>query len=232
MNPEADSARELYTLACWEQSGVHGDRTCEKLPQAVHCRNCDVFSSRSQELLRREAPAKYLDELTRQLAENDQPAAEVLQSFLVFRIGDEWLALDAQCVVEVVEPRAVRRIPHRSDRRLLGLTNVRGELHLCISLSELLGIERVESKSDATTDRKVQPNPRFVVVQFQQERWAFAVDHVDGIHRVPKGSLEKLPPTVEKSGNYYSESLFSLREQDVAVLSETRLVPALERTVR
>jgi chemotaxis-related protein WspD len=231
MRTELEESRESNPAvdACWSRIGVHGDRSCDKLPQAVHCRNCPVFSTSSQQLLQREAPPDYIDDLTRQLAEPDQATLEETRSFLVFRVGDEWLALDVHCVVEVVEPRRIHRVPHRTDRRLQGVANVRGELHLCISLHELLGIE-----SDTATEPALPAasNPRLVVAQLSQHRWAFSVDEVDGIHRVTRSDLENLPHTVEKSGKYFSESLFPLKGVSVAVLSEMRLIPALERVVR
>jgi chemotaxis-related protein WspD len=231
MRTDLEESRESNSAAdaCWNRIGVHGDRSCDKLTQAVHCRNCPAFSRSSQQLLEREAPQEYIDDLTRQLAESEQDALEETRSFLVFRVGDEWLALDVHCVVEVVEPRIIHRIPHRTDRRLQGVANVRGELHLCISLHELLGIEGGTATALASSTAS---NPRLVVAQLSQQRWAFSVDEVDGIHRITQSALENLPHTVEKSGKYFSESLFQLKGARVAVLSEMRLIPALERVVR
>jgi chemotaxis-related protein WspD len=127
--------------ACWDRIGVRGDRRCVKLATAGHCRNCSVFSEAGQELFDREALPEYLDEWTRQLAAADSAAVADTVSWLLFRVGPEWLALEARCVVEVLSPRPIHRVPHRTNRLLLGLANIRGELQLCASLRELLGIE-------------------------------------------------------------------------------------------
>jgi len=234
MRSEAnDSPRANHVVdACWNHIGVQGDRSCPKLPQAVHCRNCPVFAAGGQQLFEREAPPDYLDEWTRQLVDLDQTAADETRSLLVFRVGGEWLALDARWVIEVVEPRRIHRVPHRTDRLLLGLANIRGELHLCISLRELLGIESAEGDSPPETASPAGSNQRLLVAEHDQNRWVFPVDEVEGVHRVPLSALENLPHTVEKSPRFYSQALFSRETKRVGVLSETRLFQALERTVR
>ena len=145
--------------ACWDRIGVQGDRSCPKLAAAIHCRNCPVFSAAGQQLFEREAPPEYVDECTRRLTAADEVAGSDGHSLLLFRVGPEWLAIDTQAVVEVVEPRPIHRVPHRTDRLLLGLANIRGELHLCISLRELLGIEPTEGDAKSNCRSGILPLP-------------------------------------------------------------------------
>jgi chemotaxis-related protein WspD len=218
--------------ACWNRIGVQGDRSCPRLAEAVHCRNCPVFSSAGQLLFEREAPPEYLDEWTRQLAEVDRGTAGETLALLVFRVGPEWLALEAQAVIEVVSPRRIHSVPHRTDRLLLGLANVRGELQLCISLRELLGIEL--PPADAATESACSDGSkqRFIVAELDQNRWVFPVDEVEGVHRIRADAMNNLPHTVEKSPRHYSQAIICLENKNVGVLSGTRLSQALERTVR
>ncbi len=60
---------------------------------------------------------------------------------LVFRLGDEWLALPVGVLVEVTRPRPPHRVPHRGGL-LAGVVNIRGELHLCVRFDLLLGDHR------------------------------------------------------------------------------------------
>jgi chemotaxis-related protein WspD len=218
--------------ACWRRIGVEGNRSCGKLAQAVHCRNCPVFLAAGQELFDREASAEYLEECTRQLAEAEEPAAAETRSLLMFRIGPEWLSLDAHAVVEVVDSRPIHRVPHRTDRLLLGLANIRGELHMCISLHELLGIESIAPGTTSASTSSASARQRLLVAELGQERWVFPVDEVEGVHRVPADTMEGLPHTVQRSPNYYTEALFSHKSQRIGVLSASRLFQALERIVR
>ena len=206
---------------------MQGDRSCPRLPQAVHCRNCPVFSAAGQQLFEREAPPEYLDEWTRQLAEVDAATATETRRLLVFRIGPEWLALDARAVVEVVEPRRIHRVPHRTDRLLLGLANIRGELQLCISLARVAGDRLGRRSRSPSPPRPPGRRQRLLVAEQDQNRWVFPVDEVEGVHRIPAGAMENLPHTVERSPRYYSQALFSHDNKRVGVLSADAVVPGV-----
>jgi len=239
---ESHSADGEALDACWRRVGVDGDRSCERLNEAVHCRNCSVFSAAGQMLLHRKALPNYLDERTRELAEVEEAAAIETLSLLIFRVGPEWLALLASAVVEVVEPRPIHRVPHRTDRLLLGLANIRGELQLCISLAEMLGIElSAEEKGAAEkgdnprlpeSASSNRPLPRLLVAEHGHDRWVFPVDEVEGVYRLPADAMEDLPHTVEKSPRYYSQALFSHENKRIGLLSATRLFEALGRSIR
>jgi chemotaxis-related protein WspD len=236
--------------ACWNRIGVQGDRSCPKLAVAVHCRNCAVFSDAGQRLFLREAPPEYLDERTQQLAEVDQSDESDKQSLLVFRLGPEWLAIEAAAVTEVVEPRAVHRVPHRTDRLLMGLVNIRGELHLCVSLRELLTIEAAGEAGGSNGAQSVAgptladplrgcpaiigtvPRERLLVTTLGGDAWVFPVDEVEGMHRVSAAAMEDLPHTLQKSPRYYSQALFRHKDARIGVLSPVRLARALENLVR
>ena len=219
--------------ACWNRIGVQGDGSCPTLTQAVHCRNCQVFAAAGQMLFDRDAPPDYVEQWTRQLAEAPASLAAKTLPLLVFRIAGEWLALDACSLVEIVEPRRIHRVPHRTDRHFLGLANIRGELQLCISLREVLGIEGAEEDGAAVNapGKRSGSPPRLLVAHHNRTRWVFPVDEVEGIHRVPETSLEDLPHTVAKSPRFYCRAIFSHHGRRVGLLAEPRLCDALERII-
>jgi chemotaxis-related protein WspD len=220
--------------ACWSRIGADGDRSCPKLPEAIHCRNCSCFSSAGQQLLEREATPDYLAEWTRRLAEADDTEAVDSLPLLIFRIGDEWLAIDARCVIEVVETHRIHGISHRTDRLLLGMANIRGELQLCISLHELLGIEPSDGAAPHVPASCAGPQPqkRLLVAEHNQNRWAFPVDEIEGVQHIPANAMKNLPHTLEKSPRFRSQAVFSHCDRRIGLLSETRLFQALERTIR
>lgn len=220
--------------ACWNRIGVQGDQSCERLPQVVHCRNCPVFSAAGQQLFEREAPLEYLAEWTRWFAEADETAATETRSLLVFRVGAEWLALDVRSAIEVVEPRPVHCVPHRTDRLLLGLVNIRGELQLGISLRELLGIEEEGDSPAGSTPPapSAESKERLLLVEHDQNRWVFPVDEVEGVFRVASVAMGNLPHTVQRSPKFFCQAVFSHSDRRVGLLSEIRLFQALEKTVR
>jgi chemotaxis-related protein WspD len=218
--------------ACWIRIGIQGDRSCPRLTQAVHCRNCPVFSAAGQLLLRREAPAQYMEVWTQRIAQSETTGTMEEVSVIVFRIGDEWLAFDTHCVAEVVDMRPIHRVPHRSDKLLLGLANIRGELHLCISLRELLEIDESSEDQNAKSASSSSIKKRLIVVEQDRSRWAFPVDEVDGVDRTEAMMLEDLPHTVEKNSSSYSRAIFTHKDKKVGMLSQARIFQALEKTIR
>lgn len=126
---------------CWNKIGVTGDRSCPELLKHVHCRNCPVFTAAGHRLFERAPPAGLIAEWTRQLAEPEVVAERGTVSVLIFRVGDEWLAIDTDLLVEIAELRPIHTIPGRSNEMLVGLVSIRGELELCLSLGGLLGIK-------------------------------------------------------------------------------------------
>ena len=214
--------------ACWKGIGVWGDQSCPTLREAVHCRNCPVFAAAGQRLFEHETPPGYAQQWAQQLAIPEEKADADLVSVLVFRVGAEWLALDIRLAIEVVAPRTIHRVPHRTNQLFLGLVNIRGELQLCASLRELLGVAPREGCADG---RDVSP-ARLLVAEFRGSRWVFPVEEVDAVHRVRSSALEPVPSTVTRSARFFSEAVFTLDQRRVGLLSQQRLHEALEATTR
>jgi chemotaxis-related protein WspD len=210
---------------CWNRIGVHGDGSCPELRKVVHCHNCPVFAAAGRQLFERQPPADYVEEWTRRLARGEAEAAGETVPLLIFRLAEEWLGLDVRRAVEVAPARPVRRIPHRSDRLLAGLVNIRGELHLCASLYELLG---VEPPAAAAADRTRR---RLLVVEHRQRRWVFAVDEVLGVSRLPLPELRPVAVTLARSLSHYTRGVFTLEGKDVGLLDEEQVFEALKRRV-
>ena len=205
---------------CWNRIGVKGDGTCPELKSVVHCYNCPVFAAASQCLFARETPADVLAEYSAELAKSDEPGGGAPMPLLVFRLGEEWLALDVAWVVEVTEPRVVHAIPHRSNRFLLGLVNIRGELQPCVSLRELLGVQAPGDAARAAA--------RFVVAEHEQQRWVFAAEDVAGVQRLDAAALGNVPATVGQSVHRYSRGVFAWDGKRLGYLSAERVFEALK----
>ena len=84
---------------CWNRIGVHGDRSCPELDRVVHCHNCPVFGGAGRQFLDAPPPQGYLDEWTRRLAAPIEAPTTDLLGVLIFRLGEEWLALPVALLV-------------------------------------------------------------------------------------------------------------------------------------
>jgi chemotaxis-related protein WspD len=216
---------------CWKAIGVMGDGSCEKLATSVHCRNCPVFTEAGQQLFERAPPAAYLKEQTALLSEEVAEEAVDSEAMIVFRLEEEWLALDVEAVVEVAEPRPVHRVPHRSNRLLMGIVNIRGELQLCVSLHALMGIGGTDQVLEREADEPVDLTCRLLVCQRGEQRWVFAVDEVAGVQRVAIDQLGNVPSTIAKSVKRQVKAVFRWDEKSVGRLDADRLFASLEETI-
>jgi chemotaxis-related protein WspD len=204
---------------CWNRIGVRGDRSCPELSVVGHCHNCPVFAAAGRRFLDAPSPDGYLDEWTERLAAPVVEASSDLRSVLIFRISEEWLALPVAVLVEVTTVRAIHRVPHRAGL-LAGLVNVRGELHLCVRLAQLLGIE-------SSAEKVEEKSRRLLVVRDDGERWVFPVDEVDQVHRLPAHELSRLPATVGRAARHLTHGVFAWRGRKVGSLDVERLFQAL-----
>ncbi len=211
---------------CWNAIGVRGDRTCPRLAEAVHCRNCPVYADAGRALFNRSPPEGYAAEWADRLAAPEPPRAGETHPVVLFRVGEEWYALDVRVAVEVAPHRPVRRVPHQSDRVLAGLVNIRGELQLAVSLPHLLGT------SDAPADAAGDVNARLLVIEQAGARWVLLVDAVEDLYYAPAEALTGLPATVAVGNRVFTRSVFAWGRHSVGYLDADRLFAALRRTFR
>jgi chemotaxis-related protein WspD len=210
------------------------------LPRFVHCHNCPVFATASDRLLAGPAPQGYLEEARARLAAPPEAVIPDAHSALVFRIGEEWLALPVQVLVEVHAVRPVHRIPHRGGL-LAGLVNIRGELEMCARLGQLLAISSSESALIKSAPNGAAPQAaavsatdtpattaRLLVVHFESERWVFPVDEVDQVHRFHAADLTSVPATVGRYGGRMSRGIFAQENRTIGFLDVERLRQALK----
>ncbi|HEY2347312.1 MAG TPA: chemotaxis protein CheW [Xanthomonadaceae bacterium] len=204
---------------CWRRIGVYGgDHSCPMLVETLHCRNCVIFSDAARTLFERASEPEVAEEWQRK-----ESGEHSLRAALVFRLGQQWLGFPPALVAEVAARQPVRRLAHRTTGRLEGVVNVRGELRLCVSLGELLGLgERGEAGVTA----------RMVLVQDSDTRvLAFRCDEVMGLQHFPEGSLQPPPDTLPEPLRQSVEGLFPLAGGHMAMLKGAAIVDLLEQAL-
>ncbi|QJQ19443.1 chemotaxis protein CheW [Pseudomonas sp. SK] len=201
---------------CWNRIGVHGDKQCPLLARHVHCRNCEVYAAAATRLLDRYA---LMDE---QHAVQAAPAEETSGcSMLLFRLGEEWLALATACLAEIAPLQAVHSLPHQRSRVLQGVANVRGALVPCLSLADLLGVQ-----PGSTEQRSGRAMPRMLILAADGRPVVMAVEEIDGIHR--------LDPQLFGSGQdatRFTAAVLQWRGRSVRVLDDQHLLSAVQRSL-
>ncbi len=213
---------------CWKRIGTWGDSSCPELQPHIHCRNCPTYAAAAADLLDREPPAGYCDDWTQRIAQPRTPKLAGTKSLVIFRLGAEWLALATAVFQEVTDMRTIHSLPHRQGKVVKGLVNVRGELLVCVSLEDLLGLEMPPES------RKPKPRAvyqRLLVVMHPSGRAAFLVGEVHSGHRYHPHELQPVPATVSLATARYSRGLLVWREHSVGVLDEELLFYTLNRSL-
>lgn len=205
---------------CWTSIGLRGDKSCPKLVEYAHCRNCPTYSDIAATLLDRPAIEEIRDaEISLQFDDSTVGKSND-RSALIFRLGKEWLGIEMQMLDEVVELRDVHRLPHRPNPVLLGLVNVRGELVVCVSLDQLLQIE-AESPVES-------PSRRLMILRSASGRLAVPVDEVQHTHSYQADDLKSPPATISHSAGNYTTNLLHWRGRTVAIIDGSRMIEAFE----
>ncbi|SAK75290.1 chemotaxis protein CheW [Caballeronia hypogeia] len=253
-----DALRETVIDDCWNRIGMRGDASCPKLERHVHCRNCPVHDQAASRVLDRveartsiEQTGAALAGVARGDAETDTP------SCLVFRVGGEWLGLPTAVCTQVAQLRPVHSLPHRRNRAVLGVVNVRGRLLVCASLARLFGIEdggaKAASNSPGSPGSPGSPSSqaidarelsRLLVIQSTQGQGrdhpgngdhegpiAFPVDAVDGVHRFSRAQLQPVPATLAQRLSSHAHAVAAFKDATVGLLDAERLIDSLNRSL-
>jgi chemotaxis-related protein WspD len=215
-------------IDCWNTVGVRGDGSCPELARHAHCRNCEIYSAAAVELLRSAPRDSSLDERTTHLAQPKPPADRESASAFVFRIGDEWLALPTHVISEIANPRSVHTLPHKTADAMLGVTNIRGQLVIAMSLGRLLGLAPTVAAQSAASRTQFA---RLLVLRRDAARIACPVDEVHGVVRFGRSALRELPATLARAGTRYSTKLLAWNGRSVGVLDDQLLFYSLKRSI-
>ncbi|MNJ28812.1 CheW-like domain protein [compost metagenome] len=200
---------------CWNRIGVRGDKSCPLLVEHIHCRNCAVYASAATRLLDRYSLSQDAHE---QAQVQEQQAT---RSMLLFRLGEEWLALATRCLVEVAPLQPVHSLPHQRSRVLQGVANVRGALVPSLSLADLLGLE---VPGTGSTSARIMP--RMLILAASGGSVVVRVDEVDGIHGLDPERLLH-----EQGETRFTAAVLQWRERSVRVLDEEQVLSAVNRSL-
>lgn len=213
---------------CWNRIGVRGDSSCPELVKHVHCRNCPTYSAAASELLDIDVPSDYLQHWTKLVALERSFAAAEMRSAVVFRIGEERLALPSGILREIADARTIHTLPHRRTATILGLVAIRGELLVCVSLRPILGLP---PSAHRTNGGEGGAGRRLLVVGLDTNRLVIEVDEVYGIERYHPGDVRPVPATLDKAFMTYTKAVIAWRDHSVGLVDDELLLQTLDRSL-
>lgn len=216
---------------CWHSIGVWGRALprCPRLDEFIHCQNCDVFHTASLKAYERALPDGYRDEWTEVLAGSKEGIVSGTQSVIVFRIGDEWVAIATSLCKEISRMMKIHRIPHNKSQTLKGVVNNGGEIRICFSLGNLLGIAKANQIFGEGLNTVYA---RMIVMEISGRRYVFPVSEIGGLHQFQEADRGPLPNTVSASSATYMNGVIKWNDRNVGCLDEALLASQLERSIR
>jgi chemotaxis-related protein WspD len=204
---------------CWNRIGVFGDKSCPQLERHIHCRNCEVYGAAAIALLDRYGSALERGDDDYGQGETQEVQGEQ-RSLLIFRLGEQWLAIATRCLAEVMPMSPIHVLPHRKSRGLLGVTNVRGTLVACLSLAELLDLD---TQQDARrSERRVIP--RMLILESGSGPLVTPVDEVSGIQRIPVARISSAKHDDKRTISRFTAGVLQWQEQSITLLDDEQLL--------
>jgi chemotaxis-related protein WspD len=213
---------------CWNRIGVWSPEgaSCENLQRVSHCRNCERYTAAGRRILDRPLPKGYQEEWSRIYARQKTRQGRQTHSVVIFRLGDDWLSLPSHLVREITMMKPIHSLPHRGRGLLRGLVNIRGELRICVSLGNLLGLQQGEITS---RDLGYDVFARMIFIDRDGEQFVFPVTEVQGTQRFDANELHSVPTTLGKAKATYTRHILKWKERNVACLDEELLLYTLKK---
>lgn len=148
--------------------------------------------------------------------ETPQPASHSgrEEHVVIFRLADEYYALDIQSVQEIVRMQTITSIPG-SDYWVEGITNLRGRVVPVIDLRRRCGV----------TANEHTPETRIVVVSSAGGMVGFIVDAVSEVMRIPADQVELPSSIVAVPENTYLRGVAKLDERLVSLMDLQGVLP-------
>lgn len=201
---------------------------CPKLEEFIHCQNCDVFHAASLNAYERALPDDYRQEWTELLAGAKEMAITDAKSVIVFRIGNEWVAIATSLCKEISRMMKVHRLPHNKSQILKGVVNNGGEIRICFSLGSLLGIEKA---NQVFNDGMLAVYARMIVMEVSGRSYVFPVSEIKGLLHYREADRAPLPNTASSSSASYMNGVIKWEDKTVGCLDEELLSAHLERSI-
>jgi chemotaxis-related protein WspD len=178
-------------------------------------------------MLARRLPADYEDTWAEIYRDDKQQKLAGTESVTIFRLGNEWMALPTSSIQEVTDVSSVHSIPHRTAPVLRGLVNLRGQLKICVSLGQLMEIDKGEVYSGKETKERIYE--RMITVKHNDNQYVFLVSEVKGTYRYHQDELQAPPATLSQARGTYTCGIIHWQGREVACLDAELMFYSLEK---
>lgn len=178
-------------------------------------------AERAARLLDTPVSEDYLREQAERYRQRKEAVRAAAKSVVVFRIGNEWLALPTATFSEVLPLRPIHSLPNR-DPVVAGIVNVRGELLVCVSLAVALGL---------AAEPETGPRARLAVICRERGCLVFVAAEIAALHRYDDAWLQPRPATLAQAQATFTRGVLDWEGRSVGLLDEGLLFYQLNRRI-
>jgi purine-binding chemotaxis protein CheW len=134
---------------------------------------------------------------------------------VIFRLADEYYAIDIQAVQEIVRMQTITSIPG-ADSWVEGITNLRGRVVPVIDLRRRCNVDAGDHSAET----------RIVVVSSKNGMVGLVVDAVSEVLRIPGEQVEYPSSIVTALENSYLRGIAKLEDRLVSLMDLEGLLPS------
>lgn len=146
-------------------------------------------------------------------AQRDSGFVALKQEFVTLRIDDQLFGISVMVVQDVLRRQPISPVP-LAPRIVAGSLNLRGRIVTAIDLRKRLGLGEFP-----------QPEKMMkVVVEYQNELFAFMVDGVGDVLSLEMSVMEKSPANMDETWRGVSTGVFKLEDELLVILDVASVI--------
>ena len=127
--------------------------------------------------------------------------------FVIFKLGDEYFAIDTKSIQNISEMITITKVP-KAPKYIKGLINLRGSIKPLVDISMLLGIE----------DDSIPQN--IIIIKLNDEEVGIAVDEVVEVLDIEKDKFQSL----SNKSKEYILGVVELNEDIITIIDVNKIL--------
>lgn len=135
-----------------------------------------------------------------------------------FRLGDQFFAVDALSVQELIRHQTMTRVP-QAPKIVEGLINLRGQIVTAIDLRERLGMPA----------READCQPMNVVIRCDEGAISLLVDQIGDVIEVDESNFEEPPDTLSPASRELIQGAYKLEDHLLLLLDWQEAIQVVEK---
>lgn len=133
--------------------------------------------------------------------------------YLCFKLGEEEYCLEVSIANEIIKPKEVTEVPKSPDF-ILGVFSIRGEVLPLFDIKKLLNIK----------DITISVRPRFIIINFHNDKVGICVDEITSIRKLPVKAIEQTPINIQGAKKEFIKGIVIIDGKTLRILDIEKIM--------